>query len=216
MTGPRTEDLIGQLAAQASPVKRLLPPAARAGLWIASFAILSAIAIWWFGTYAQSATRFSDLTVQFEFIGSLLTGVTALIAAFFVSLPDRSKAWLALPILPLALWLSGSGYGCYLHLIEFGPRGWEIGDSWNCFWFILGISIPASGALWFALRRSMPLDPMPPLIAGGLGVAGLAAAALQFFHPFDITFLDLGVHIVAIAIVIGVLTLFGRRGLAAA
>lgn len=215
MAKSQTEDLIARLAGETAPVKRLLPPAVRALLWIAGFVALTAFAVWWFGTYPQSVARFSDLTVRLEFFGAALTGVTALIAAFFLSLPDRSKAWLALPVLPLVFWLSGSGYGCYLHLVEFGPGGWEIGGSWNCFRFILGVSLPASAALFFALRRSMPLDPIPPLLTGGLGVAGLAAAALQFFHPFDITFLDLGVHIVAMAIAITALTLLGRRGLAA-
>jgi hypothetical protein len=74
--------------------------------------------------------------------------------------------------------------------------------------------LPASAALYLALRRSTPLDPIAPLVIGGIGVAGLAAAALQFFHPFEITFLDLGAHVIAVGIVSAALTLFGRRRLA--
>ena len=145
---------------------------------------------------------------------SRLTGIAALIAAFYLSLPDRSKLWLMLPVLPLSFWLLGSGYGCYLHLVEFGSNGWSLAKPSECLRFIVGISLTASIALFFSLRRSTPLDPTAPLIAGGLGVAGLAAAALQFFHPFDVTFLDLGAHIVAVGIVMTSLTLFGRRGVA--
>ena len=214
MTKLQTEQLIARLAEGAVPVRHLSPPLYRATLWLAGFVAVVAAAVWLRGDIAESATRFSDLAVQLEFAGALLTGVTALIAAFFVSLPDRSRSWLLLPLLPLVFWLLGSTYGCYLHLIEFGPTGWAIGESGACLRFILGISLPASIALYFALRRSSPLEPIAPLAAGGLGVAGLAAAALQFFHPFAITFLDLGVHILAVGIVIGALTLFGRRGLA--
>ncbi|HKF71361.1 MAG TPA: hypothetical protein VKB68_06405, partial [Stellaceae bacterium] len=53
------------------------------------------------------------------------------------------------------------------------------------------------------LRRARPLAPVRVAAIGGLGVAAIAAFLLQFFHPFDVTTLDLSVHIVAIAIVIG-------------
>jgi hypothetical protein len=215
MTKLQTEQLIARLAEGTVPVKRLPPPFLRATLWLAGFVAVVGGAIWLRGNIAESAPRFSDIAVQLEFAGAFLTGTAALIAAFFVSLPDRSRAWLLLPLLPLGFWLAGSTYGCYLHLIEFGPSGWAIGESGACLQFILGISLPAAIALYAALRRSSPLEPVGPLVMGGLGVAGLAAAALQFFHPFDITFMDLAVHIFAVGIVIGCLTLFGRRGLAA-
>ncbi len=214
MTKLQTKNLIARRAEGAAPVKPLSPPLHRAVIWLAGFAAVAIAAIWLRGNFVESAARFSDLTVRLEFTGALLTGIAALIAAFFVSLPDRSKLWLMLPVLPLGFWLLGSGYGCYLHLVEFGPSGWVIGESSECLRFIVGISLPASIALYFALRRSTPLDPIAPLAVGGLGVAGLAAAVLQFFHPFDITFLDLGAHIVAVGIVITSLTFFGRRGLA--
>ena len=35
---------------------------------------------------------------------------------------------------------------------------------------------------------------------GALGVAGLAAFILQFFHPFDVTIMDLGTHVAALAL----------------
>jgi hypothetical protein len=35
-----------------------------------------------------------------------------------------------------------------------------------------------------------------------VGVAALAAGALQFFHPFDVTFIDLGVHLGTIALIV--------------
>ena len=40
-------------------------------------------------------------------------------------------------------------------------------------------------------------------------VAALAAFLLQFFHPFDVTFMDLSVHLVAVGIVVAVSTFAG-------
>jgi len=46
------------------------------------------------------------------------------------------------------------------------------------------------------------LAPLPVAAAGGLSVAATAAFTLQFFHPFDVTFMDLAVHLIAVAIVV--------------
>ena len=45
---------------------------------------------------------------------------------------------------------------------------------------------------------------------GGLGVAGIAAFLLQFFHPFDVTLLDLAIHAVAVGLVVGVSAVSAR------
>ena len=42
-----------------------------------------------------------------EMAATFLTGVFAVIAAFYVSLPDRSRFWLALPLPPLLLRVDG-------------------------------------------------------------------------------------------------------------
>ena len=60
------------------------------------------------------------------------------------------------------------------------------------------------------LRKARPLAPARVAALGGLGVAALAAFLLQFFHPFDVTFMDLSVHLVAIGLVTAVSTLAGR------
>ena len=72
-------------------------------------------------------------------------------------------------------------------------------------------------ALWLALRRGAAmLDPIKVTAAGGLGVAALAAASLQFWHPFDVTVVDLGAHSSAIMLVTGIIVLTARRQFAPA
>lgn len=205
-----TDRLIEQLAASAEPVRRLKPPLVRAALWLLAVAVVGSLAVLLFSNLGIDAERMRDPKLLTEMVATLLTGVAAVVAAFYLSLPDRSPLWALLPVPPLVLWIAASGYECYRHWITFGPDGWQIGESANCFRFILGISVPLGLALFLVLRRAYPLAPVRVATVGGLGVAALAAFLLQFFHPFDVTFMDLAVHTVAVAIVVSVSSLTGR------
>jgi hypothetical protein len=61
------------------------------------------------------------------------------------------------------------------------------------------------------LLRAKPLAPAAVAAMGGLGVAGIAAFLLQFFHPFDVTVIDLAVHAVAVGLVIVVSAVSGQK-----
>src|SRR5689334_22991964 len=143
-------------------------------------------------------------------IATLATGIAAVLAAFELSLPDRAPAWTVLPLPPLAIWIASSGYSCYRHWIAFGPDGWELGESTHCFRFILSVSVPLGVTLMLLLRQARPLAPVRVAAVGGLGVAAIAACLLQFFHPFDVTAIDLSVHAVAVAMVVAVSSLWAR------
>jgi hypothetical protein len=197
-----TDRLIERLAREAVPVRRLAPPLPRAAIWLAVVAAALAAAILAFADLDIFARRAADQKMTLELVGTGLTGILATIAAFQLSLPDRARSWALLPLPGLLLWIASSGYSCWRHWLTYGPDGWEIGDSWNCFRFILGASLPLAASIIFLLRRARPLAPLPCALMGGLGVAAIAAFALQFFHPFDVTFMDLAVHLVAVAIVI--------------
>jgi hypothetical protein len=206
-----TDRLIERLAAAAEPVRRLRPPLLRASLWLLGVAAAGALAIVFFANLPDDAVRMRDPKLMIEMAATLLTGVLAVIAAFHLSVPDRSPLWALTPLPPLVLWIAVSGYECYRHWITFGPDGgWQIGESANCFRFILGVSVPLGLSLFFALRRASPLAPVRVSVVGGLGAAALAAFLLQFFHPFEITFMDLGVHAFAVVVVVTVASLTGR------
>jgi len=205
-----TERLIERLAAEAEPVRRLRPPGLRAALWLLAVAALAAIAIAAFADLHVFAQRARDPKLVADMIATVVTGIAAVLAAFELSLPDRRAAWALLPLPPLAAWIATSGYNCYRHWITFGPDGWELGESTHCFRFILSVSVPLGLTLWLLLRRANPLAPVRVAAVGGLGIAALAATLLQFFHPFDVTLMDLSVHAVAIAIVIAVSSLWAR------
>jgi hypothetical protein len=212
MATEATDQLIARLAAEAEPVGRLRPPFQRAALWLLAVAALAGVAIFLFSDLALFDRRARDPKLVLELIGTVLTGIAAVIAAFQLSLPDRARAWALLPVPPFLLWLASSSYSCYRHWISFGPNGWAIGESADCFRFILCVSLPLGLSLIWLLRRAAPLDPVPVAALGGLGVAGIAAFILQFFHPFDVTFMDLGIHLAAVGLVVIVASLAGRIG----
>src|SRR5262249_15056004 len=98
-----TEQLIGRLVAEAQPVPRLRRPAFRAGLWLASIAALAAAYILLFADLDMFARRAGQPKLALELVFTLFTGFLAVLAAFQLSLPDRSAAWVFLPLPTLTL-----------------------------------------------------------------------------------------------------------------
>jgi hypothetical protein len=207
---PSTDQLIAQLAASAAPVRRLRPPLQRAVFWLIGVAAAGAIVVPLFGNFVYFSTRVADPKFVIELAATLLTGIAAVIAAFELSVPDRSPAWAWLPIPPLILWLASSGYNCWRDWLQLGDQGWQFGESAACFATIVGFSLPLGVALIIFLARAKPLAPIPVAALGGLGVAGLAAFFLDFNHPIDASFLDLGWHAAAVGLVVASTSLWGR------
>jgi hypothetical protein len=205
-----TEQIIERLVADAQPVRRLRPPMLRGALWLLTVAAIAAGAILLFADLGVMADRLRDPKLQVEMAATLLTGIAAVLAAFHLSLPDRSPAWALLPLPFLALWIASSGYSCWRHWISFGPGGFELGESAHCLRFMLAISIPLGLSLVLLLRRALPLTPVRVAAVGGLGTGAIAAFVLQFFHPFDVTFMDLAVHLGSVAVIVAVASLVER------
>ena len=209
-----TEALIATLGSELKPLRPLRPPLWRALSWLLLIGTPVAIAIWRYADMAGFATRTAESRVMLECVGALLTGLVAVLAAFNLSLPDRSARWRYAPLPPLMLWLAASGLGCLHNGLGLGPAGDRLGESSGCFKFIVMVSVPLTLLLFVALRRARPLAPLPVALCGALGVAALAAFVLQFFHPFDITDIDLVMHALAVVLVIGAAALFRRGALA--
>ena len=128
-----TPDLIDSLVRGMTPVRRLRPPLVRALGWL----LLAAIVV---GLLAVSQGARSDLSQrlqQSEFVfglaGSILTGACAAIAAFMLSLPDRSRLWPLLPVPALCAWLSAVGDQCLTDWIALDPGGMRLGETARCF-----------------------------------------------------------------------------------
>lgn len=208
-----TESLIAQLTEGLQPVKRLSPPMVRAAVWLGIVTLLGTVFVMHFANLAMFLHRIQDPRLALELTGTLLTGILAVVAAFELSLPDRPITWALLPAPSLVLWLGCSGFSCWRQWIVRGPDGLGRGETADCFLWIVGFGVPLAIALFVVLRRSQPLTPGPVAAMAGLGVASLAAFLLQFFHPFDVTFIDLGLHIAAVAAIVILARAVARRGL---
>jgi hypothetical protein len=197
-----TDALIARLAEGLHPVKRLPPPWQRTLTWLAVVAALSLALIVGFSRLGIFMNRIRDPKLMLELAATLVTGVLAVLASFELSLPDRPLRWALLPLPSFALWLGSSGYSCWRHWITNGPEGFAWGETPRCLAWIVAFGIPLGISLFILLRRSNPLDPGPVAALAGLGAASIAAFLLQFFHPFDVTFIDLGLHLAGVFAVV--------------
>jgi hypothetical protein len=205
-----TDLLISALAERLRPVRRLPSPLVRAALWLSVVAALSLVLVLSFADLATFARRAAEPKFLAELAGTLATGILAVVAAFALSLPDRPLSWALLPAPTFLLWVASSSYSCW---VSQGPHGYQPGEGPDCFAWIVGLGIPLGLALFVPLRRAQPLNPAPVAAMAGLGVASIAAFLLQFFHPFDVTFIDLGLHLAAVAAVVVLARAAAQRGL---
>lgn len=203
MSGGRDlDDLIGQLATEARPVKRLRPPAVRAALWlIAALAVIAAI-VAYYGLRPDLMQTLAEPGAALSLGAAAATGIAATFAAFFLAVPGYSSRWSLLPLPVALLWISGLGIGCYADWVRFGPDGISLGDSYECFQAIVLTSLMLGVPLAFLLRHGRLIRPVLTSAIGGLALASLSAAALDLFHHTDARIMDIVWHIAAITVVV--------------
>lgn len=206
-----TPDLIETLAAGVTPVKRLRPPLARAGLWLllATFILVLLAAL--IGVRADIADRLSETIFTVRLAAALITGVLAAIAAFNLSLPDRSHLWIWLPVPGAAAWAAIIGYGCLTNWVSLDPDGIRLGTTALCFATLLLTSVPLSLVMLVMLRHAAPTRPATVATIGGLAIAGITAAALSIFHDIDATVMVLIWNVGTAGLVTALGGAFGRR-----
>lgn len=206
-----TQKLIDELVAGASPVRRLRPPLVRALSWLAlAGAILVLLAIG-HGVRSDLAEHLRQPIFLVSIAAALATGVLAAIAAFMVSLPDRSQGWLLLPAPTLALWVGTIGYGCLTDWVAVGPDGVHLGETVRCFATLVLTSVPLAIALAMMLRHAALLRPVAATLAGALAVAAITSSALALMHDIDATAMILLWNLGTAAVIVALGALFGSR-----
>jgi len=208
----QTEHLIEQLASGLRPVRVLRPPWVRATAWLLAVAASAAVLVRLYAHLDSILPRMAAPRVAIESAATALTAIAAIMAAFQLSMPDRSPRWAWRPVPALLVWLAASGLGCLHNGVSLPDAHGFMGESPHCFAFITIISIPLALGLFAMLRRARPINPLPVAVIGALGVAATAAFVLQFFHPFDVTLIDLSFHLAAVGLVV-LLGTAGRRPL---
>jgi len=213
-----TEELIGELVARGGAVRPLAAPLWRGLVTVAVLAVVAGTVIVLFGDMHGLSARYAGrhTLMMLETGAMLLTGLVAIIGAFFVSIPGRSRLWLLAPLPSLFAWVGLSGLGCYQDFLRFGAGRVTFGDSMTCLSLLLASGLLIGLPLLLRLGRARPVDPLPVALLGGLGAAAASAFLLQFFHPFTLTVLDLGVHLAGVSLIVAIASISRKRTLASA
>ena len=202
--------LIGDLGADLKPVRRLPPPWLRALVWLAVVLVVALILVATRTLLPALGIVGNDPFMLPGAYASLLTAALAAIAAFELSLPDRSDAWIWLPAPALVVWIALNGLGCLATLAIPGTQTTPF-QFMVCLSLIFAISLPLTIAMIVMVRRARPLRPLRVAALGGLAASGAAATLLVLIHPHDSAVLDLAAHAVAVAVIIGLNVLLGGR-----
>ncbi|MEO8601958.1 MAG: NrsF family protein [bacterium] len=158
MTSPDTQQaLIDRLVADATPVRRLWPPAARLALWAALLAaMLIAIAVaagWPFGAASRAPS------LPWELVCAVAAALLWAALALRDAVPGRATprgARLAVALLalaPLAFWLGDPSTQGELTLHAFIERGLP------CTRLTIGLALLPCLTLLWAVHRGAPLSP---------------------------------------------------------
>ncbi|MCK1446673.1 DUF1109 domain-containing protein [Bradyrhizobium sp. 48] len=207
-----TADLIRSLATNAPPVKRLRPPLVRAVGWLLLAAAIMGLMTISHGVRPQFAERMQDAVFAINMISSLMTGVLATIATFFISLPDRSRWWLLLPAPALVVWLSTIGYQCFAGWVPVPPGAITIEAASGCLATLVLTSLPLSLLMLAMLRYAATLRPTSVILMGSLAVSAITATALSMFHPLDATAMILGWNLGTAVLFLTGAAIFSRKG----
>jgi hypothetical protein len=206
----KTPDLIAALAKDLPPVRRLRSPLIRAACWLTiAFFVLALLAVSQ-GLPHDLASRLHDPNFALSTASPLLTGALAALAAFQVSLPDRSRLWLLLPLPALVLWLSNIGFQCMTQWIDIGPEGVTLGEAAGCLATLILSGLPLSLVMLVMLRNAALIHPIAATLMGSLAVAAITATALALFHEMDASAMILMWNIGTAALFLGLGAVFGR------
>jgi hypothetical protein len=205
-----TRELIDALVECATPVRRLRPPLVRAVLWLAFAGVVLALIAVGHGVRTDLMARLEEPKFAATDGAALATGILATMAAFMISLPDRSRWWLLLPLPALAMWITTIGSGCLADWVGLGPDGIRFGEELRCFALLILTSVPLAIALAAMLRYAALWRGGAVAMTGGLAVAAITATALSLFHDHDATVLILVWNLGTTALITGLGILFGR------
>lgn len=193
---PTTDQVITRLSNELVSVRRLSPPLWRALGWIGFATTLIAFLVLVREPRADLPTQLRNPAYLGQLAGAWLTGVAATLAVFNVSLPDRARVWLMLPVPFVILWLSGFAYGCLRNWVAVAWGAPVVAASLRCLETIIMATAPLSLALWVMLSHAKPLRPGSVGWVGALAVAGFVDTAHLLIHVVEASLLIILINLV--------------------
>jgi hypothetical protein len=208
-----TAQLIAELEAGATPVRRLPPPWARAARWLMIAVPAVAAVIVLMTPRPDLGARLGEVRFAVELAAALATAILAAFAAFALTVPGHSRTIALLPLLPLAVWLGSVGQSCVGEWAALGPAALDVRVDWDCLRAAFPVGAAPAAAMVLMLRRGAPLFPRISFALGALAVGALANAGLQIYHEGDISIMVLVWHFGSVAVLAAIAALLGRLAL---
>jgi hypothetical protein len=206
-----TDHLIHELAGKAAPVRRLACPWIRTAQWLAISLPAIALIVSYLSLREDLAQVLQNPRYVIEQAAAFATAIAAAFVAFTLVVPGRSRAFLLLPLAPLAVWLGSLSEGCITSLLTYGLDGLDFYPDWVCFPYIaLAGSVPAI-TIVVMLRRGAPLLPHTTLALGALAAAALGNFGLRLFHAQDASLMVLVWQFGSVALMVAVAGAVGNQ-----
>lgn len=210
----KTDDLIVDLARQATPVTPLASPAVRLGRWGAGMVVFAGAAVSALGPRQDLFDALRQPVYAARLMTTLSTAILAAAAAFVLSVPgaERSRVQRVLP------WVALGGWAVLLAalLVSGGDpvaRVLAFPVNWPCGYKILGFSLISGTALFVALRRAAPLERLWTASVAALAATAFGAVATQFVCPVDDPAHQLVGHVLPVIVLAAIGTAIGVRSL---
>jgi len=180
-----TDRLIERMMGDLEPVRPLPHPWIRTAAWFALAIPYVTLVVFANSPRADLVSKVTELRFMIEEMAALATGLTAATAAFAVTIPDYNRKIIALPALPVAIWLGSLTQGCLESWVQVGPDSLLLKPDWFCFPAIVLVGAVPAITMAIMLRRGAPLMPCATVALGGLAAAGLGDFGLRLFHSPD-------------------------------
>lgn len=187
----RTEELIRQLAADATPLRPLRSPLVRTAIWLAWALPWVTAIVWIMGPRGDLRALVANARWMTEEGAAVATALTAAGAAFCAGVPGRPRWERCLPIPPLAVWLGALGQGCVHDWLQLGRTGLALHPDWLCLPAVVLVGAGPAVAMTIMILRGSPIAPATTTMLAALAAGGLAGAALPLFHREDVSLMVL-------------------------
>lgn len=180
-----TNRLIQSLVTDLQPVRRLDSPPIRCLRWLAAALPPVVMVVILMGVRPDLAAKLGEMRFVVQELAALATAVAAGMAALAIGVPGTSRWRLALPVLPLSIWLASLGQQCFQEWIRFGSDGMAFAPDAICIPGIAMIAVVPAAVMVAMMRRGARFYPRSAVLLGSLAAAALADAGLRLFHPQD-------------------------------
>lgn len=192
MADDRHSALISELVRNLQPVRRLRPPAANAASWLAVAIGIAVILSFLLRGTAADPVRVGTATWM-ALTAAVATAALGALSVFELSFPDRVDAWVVLPGLPFAAWLTLTAMSGLDGTAASWGAGWA--EARQCLLVIVGSGALLSIVLIGMLRRMPTQRAFSVAFSAGIASAAASFAILIIVHPHDPAALDLKVHL---------------------